>query len=62
MDLRMKYYKAAYSQRGDFFDIRVFWGTSRYQNGQGLGDVLSGTMRFVPKITQLFKPITMTNV
>ena len=42
MDQRIEFYKAAFSQRGNGFDIPVFRGTSRYQYGQGLGAMLRG--------------------
>ena len=63
MDPRIEFYKAAFSQRGvNGFDIPVFRGTSRYQYGQGLGDVLRGIVRFIPRLAQFFKPVPMKGV
>ena len=59
MDPRIEFYKAAFSQRGNDYDIRVFRGTSRYQYGQGLGDVLCGIVRFIHKIAQFLKPVAI---
>ena len=49
MDPRIEFYKAAFSQKGNGFDVPVFRGTSRYQYGQGLGDVLCVIVRYLPK-------------
>ena len=56
---RIKYYKAAFSQGENGYDLSVFRRTSRYQYGQGLGDVLRGIVRFIPKVAQFFKPVAM---
>ena len=37
----------------------MFRGTSRYQYGQGLGDVLRGIVRFIPSVAQFLKPVAM---
>ena len=37
-------------------------GTSRYQYGQGLGDVLRGIVRFISRVAQFFKPVTIQGV
>ena len=58
MDSRIEFYKAAFSQRGNGFDISVFRGTSRYKYGQGLGDV-RGIVRFILKIAQFLKPVAI---
>ena len=62
MDPRIEFYKAAFSQRGNGFDIPVFRGTSRYQYGQGLDNVLRGIVRFIPRVAQFFKPVAMKGV
>ena len=59
MDPQIKFYKAAFIQQGNSFDIPVFVGTSRYQYGQGLGDVLQGIVKFIPKIARFLKPVVM---
>ena len=59
MDPRIEFYKAAFLQQGNGFDIPVFVGTSRYQYGQGLGDVLHGILKFIPKIARFLKPLVM---
>ena len=53
---------AAFSQIGNGFDFPVFRGTSRYQYNQGLGDVLGGIMRYISRVTQLLKPVTMKGI
>ena len=55
-------YKAALSQKGNDFDFPVFRGTSRYQYGQGLGDVLRGIVRYIPRVTQFLKPVAMKGI
>ena len=62
MDPRIEFYKAAFSQRGNGFDFPVFRGTSRYQYGQGLGDVLRGIERYLPRVTQFLKPVAIKNI
>ena len=62
MDPRIEFYKAAFSQRGNGFDFPVFRGASRYQYGQGLGDVLRGIVHFIPRVTQFLKPVAMKGV
>ena len=62
MDQRIEFYKAAFSQRSNGFDIPVFRGTSKYQYGQGLGDVLCNMVRFIPRVAQLFKPVAIKGV
>ena len=59
MDPRIKFYKAACLKQGNGFDIPVFVGTSRYQYGQGLGDVLHGILKFIPKVARFLKPVVM---
>ena len=51
MDPRIEFYKAAFFQNGNGFDFPVFKGTSRYQYGLGLGDVLRGIVRDLPRVT-----------
>ena len=62
MDPRIEFYKAAFSQTGNGFDFPVFRGTSRYQYGQGLGDVLRGIVRYLPRVTQFLKPVAMNGI
>ena len=59
MDPRIEFYKAAFTQRGAGFDIVVFRGTSRYQYGQGVGNVLRGILRFIPTVAQFLKPVAI---
>ena len=59
MDPRIEFYKAAFVQQGNGYDIPVFVGTSRYQYGQGLGDVLHGILKFIPKVARFLKPVVM---
>ena len=59
---RIEFYQTAFSQRGNGFDFLVFMGISRYQYGQGLGDVLRGIVRFIPRVAQLLKPVAMKGV
>ena len=59
MDPQIEFYKAAISQRGNGFDIPVFKGVSKYQYGQGVGDVLCGIMQFFPKVARFLKPVVI---
>ena len=59
MDPRIEFYKAAFSQKGNGFDFPVFRETSMYQYGQGLGDVLRGIVRYLPRVTQFLSPVAM---
>lgn len=49
MDSRIKYFREAILQQGKGFDNLVIVWTAGYQNGQGLGDVLHGILKFIPK-------------
>ena len=40
-------------------DITVFRGVSRYQYGQGVGDVLRGKLQFVPMVARFLKPVAI---
>ena len=62
MDPRIEFYKAAFSQKGNCLDFPVFRGTSRYQYGQGLGDVLRGIVRYLPRVTQFLKPVAIKGI
>ena len=62
MDLRIEFYKAAFSQGGNWFDFPVFRGSPRYLYGQGLGNVLREIVRFIPRVAQFFKPVAMKGV
>ena len=63
MNPRFEFYKAAFSTKtGNGFDVSVFRGTSKYQFGQGLGDVLRGIVRYIPKVTQFLKPVAMKGI
>ena len=59
MDPQIEFYKSAFLQQGDGFDILVFVGTSRYQYGHGLSDVLHGILKFIPKVAGFLKPVVM---
>ena len=59
IDPRSEFYKAAFSHRGNGFDILVFKGVSRYQYGQGVGDVLRGILQFFLKVAQFLKPVVI---
>ena len=59
MDPRIEFYKAAFSQRNNGFDIPVFRGVSRYQYGQGVGDVLRGILQCFPKVARFLKPVVI---
>ena len=51
-----------FPKKGNGFDIPVFEGTSRYQYGQGLADVHRGIVRYIPRVTQFLKPVTMKGI
>ena len=59
---RIEFYKAAFSQRGNGFDFPVFREASRYQYGQGLGDMIRGIVRFIPRVAQFLKPVAIKRV
>ena len=59
MNPQIEFYKAAFLQQGKGFDITVVVGTSRYQYGQGLGDVLHGILKFITKVVRFLKPIVL---
>ena len=59
IDPRIEFYKAAFSQRGNGFDIPVFRGVSKYQYGQGVGDVLRSILQFVPTVARFLKPVAI---
>ena len=40
----------------------MFRKTSRYQYGQGLGDVLRGIVRYIPMVTHFFKPVAIKGI
>jgi len=50
MDSRVLLLKNSFGHRGGFVDLPVFRGSSRYQYGEGLGDVLRGFWR-------MFRPV-----
>ena len=62
MDSRSEFYKAAFVQWGAGFEILVFEKISKYQYGQGFGDVLRVIVRFIPRVTKFLKPVAMTGV
>ena len=62
MNQRIEFYMAAFVRQGKSFDIPIVVGTSRYQYGQELGDVLHGILKFILKFAVLFKPVVMTTV
>ena len=51
MDPRIDFYKAAFSQKGNGFDFPVFREAFRYQYRKGLGYVLRGIVRYIPRVT-----------
>ena len=59
MDPRIEFYKAAFSKPENNFDIPVIRGVSRYQYGQGVGDVLRGILQFVPMMARFLKPVAI---
>ena len=61
MDARIEFHKTIFVQRGNGLDIPMFSGTSTYQYTQGLSDVLSGIVRCIPSIAQLFKPVAINS-
>ena len=40
----------------------MFKRTSKYQYGQGLGDVLLGIVRYISRVTQFLKPVAMNGI
>ena len=62
MDSRIEFYKAAFFQKCNGFDFRVFRETFRYQYGQSLGDVLRSIVRYIPRVTQCLKPVAMKGI
>ena len=40
----------------------MFRGTSRFQNGQGFGDVLRGIVRYLPRVTQFLKLVALKGI
>ena len=59
MNTRIEFYKAAILQQGNGFDIPVFVGTSRYQYGLGISDVLHVILKFIPKVARFLKPVVI---
>ena len=59
MDQQIEFYKAAFSQRGAGLEIQVFRGTSRYQYGQGVGNVLCSIWRFIPTVARFLKSVAI---
>ena len=59
MDPRIEFYKTAFSQRGNGFNIPLFRGVARYQYGQGVGDVLRGIFQFCPMVARFLKPVAI---
>ena len=62
MDSRIEFYKALFFYKGNSFDFPVFRGTSRYQYGQVLGNVLGGIMRYIPRLMQFLEPVAMKGI
>ena len=56
---RIKFYKAAFSQRGNGFHIPVFKVTSRNQYGKGFHNVRCGIVQFILRVAQFLKPVAM---
>ena len=53
MDPRVEMYKTAFGHNGGAFPIiPVFQGTSRYQSGDGIGDVLKSVWRFFSPVAR----------
>ena len=59
MGPRIEFYKAAFSQRGNGFDIPMFKGVYRYQYGQGVGDVFRSILQFCPMVARFLKPVAI---
>ena len=59
MDPRTEFYQQAFSHRGNGFNIPLFRGVSRYQYGQGLGDVLRGILQFFPMVARFLKQVAI---
>ena len=59
MDPQIEFYKAAFFQGGNGFDLPVFRETSRYKYSQCLGDVLRGIVRFILRVAQFVKPVAI---
>ena len=59
MDPQIEFYKAAFSQGGNGFDIPVFRRVSTYQYSQGVGDVLRGIFQFCPMMARFLKPVAI---
>ena len=59
MNPRNEFYNTAFSEWGNGLDILVFRGVSRYQYGQGVGDVLRGRLQFYPTVARFLKPVAI---
>ena len=59
MDPHIELYKAALSQRGIGLDNPVFRDISRYQYGQGVGDVLFCILTFITTMALFLKPVAI---
>ena len=62
MNQSIEFYKAAFSQKGNSFYFPVFMETSRYQYGQGFGDVLRNIVQYLPRVTQFLKPVAIKGI
>ena len=60
IDPQIKFYKAAFSQRGAGFEILIFKTIFKCQNGQVVSDVLCKILRFIPSLARFFKPVAIT--
>ena len=62
MKPQIEFYKTAFWQQGNAFDILVFVGTLRYQYGRVLSDVLHSILKFISKFAVFLKPVVIKGV
>ena len=58
----LNFTRQLFFQKGNGCYFPAFKGTSRYQYGQGLGDVLRGIVRYIPRVTQFLKPVAIKGI
>ena len=62
MNPKIKLFNAAFSQKSNGFDFPVFRETSKYQYSKGLGDLLCGIERFILRVTQFLKLVSIKGI